>query len=191
MRFFNFFLCVMLCCISCKTSTTVPISQVKKQEVFFFPSQKKYAAILEVSPDRVNNQSLYEFIEEWEDTPYLMGGETKRGIDCSFFMQILFHKVYDNLIERTAEKQYTAKDTDKFLGQEFLKEGDLLFFNLQGSDQQEVTHVGMYLANDKFVHSTSRKDRFGKNGVQISDLKDHHWQRLFVAAGRKPIFAKQ
>ncbi|MDH7446800.1 C40 family peptidase [Aquimarina sp. 2201CG14-23] len=154
------------------------------------PIQKKYGAILGVSPKEIKNVPLYKFIDEWMNTPYRMGGETKDGIDCSFFSQYLFHDVYNNLIERTAQKQYDAPDTDKFLGQEFLKQGDLLFFNERGSEHRPITHVGVYLGNDKFVHSTARKAKSGRNGVQISDFKKRHWQKMFVAAGRKPKLAK-
>jgi len=114
-----------------------------------------------------------------------MGGENRSGIDCSFFSQFLYHDVYNSLIERTAEKQFSAPSTDKFIGQEFLEEGDLLFFNLSGSEYERITHVGVYIGHNKFVHSTSRKSPDGQNGVQISNFNDQHWQNLFVAAGRK------
>ena len=161
-----------------------PINETSSQTSL--PIQEEYAEILEVSPDFLTNVMLYEFIDKWMGTPYRMGGETKRGIDCSYFTQFLYHDVYDNLIERTADKQYMAPSTDKFIGQEFLKEGDLLFFNKKGSERALVTHVGVYLTNNKFVHSTSKKTKKGGNGVQISDLRDPYWQRMFVAAGRKP-----
>ena len=79
-----------------------------------------------------------------------------------------------------------APSTDKFLGQEFLREGDLLFFNKTGSERAPITHVGIYLKNNRFVHSTAKKDGSGGNGVQISDFRDPYWQKIFVAAGRKP-----
>lgn len=151
------------------------------------PLQLKYSYVLGVLPTKVTNIKLYKFIDGWMETPYLMGGENKSGIDCSFFSQFLYHDVYGNLIERTAEKQYSAPNTAKFTGQEYLKEGDLLFFNLSGSELAPITHVGVYLKNGKFVHSTSRRSSKGGNGVQISDLRNKHWQRLFVAAGRKPF----
>ncbi|MBQ4821283.1 C40 family peptidase [Aquimarina sp. MMG016] len=160
------------------------IAQAQKNAIL--PIQKKYGTILSVSPKEIQPVSLYEFIDKWMDTPYRMGGETKEGIDCSFFSQYLYHDVFDQLIERTAEKQYDAPDTDKFIGQEFLKLGDLLFFNEKGNEHFKITHVGVYLGNDKFVHSTARKGTSGKNGVQISNLKKRHWQKMFVAAGRKP-----
>lgn len=161
------------------------INELSQKKKSVDPIQTKYSKIIEVEPDQITNVSLYQFIDKWMDTPYLMGGENKRGIDCSFFSQFLFHDVYNKLIERTAEKQYTAPNTEKFTGLEYLKEGDLLFFNLTGSQLAPITHVGVYLQNGKFAHSTSRRTKKGNNGVQISNINNRHWQRLFVAAGRK------
>ncbi|WP_109852709.1 C40 family peptidase [Aquimarina sp. AU58] len=173
--------------IGCKG--TDPIAYMKQkegQEKEVSPIQKKYAAVIGVSPKEIKNIPLYTFIDSWIETPYRMGGETKKGIDCSFFTQFLYHDVYNNLIERTAEKQYMAPSTDKFIGQEFLKQGDLLFFNERGSQHHPITHVGIYLDNNHFVHSTSKLSGSGINGVQISNFTDSYWQRMFVAAGRKP-----
>ncbi len=149
------------------------------------PIQKKYAAILGIPERQAKSIALYRFIDSWMGTTYKMGGENKAGIDCSFFSQFLYHDVYDTLIERTAEKQYLAPNSDKFIGQEYIREGDLLFFNLSGSQDEKITHVGVYIGHNKFVHSTSRRTSEGHNGVQISDFKDPHWQKLFVAAARK------
>ncbi|MBW1296744.1 C40 family peptidase [Aquimarina litoralis] len=152
------------------------------------PIQKKYGAILGVAPKEIENVPLFEFIDEWMNTPYKLGGNTKNGIDCSYFTQYIFHDVYGNLIERTAQKQFDAPDTNKFKGLHNLKQGDLIFFNKKGSEFREITHVGFYLGNDRFVHSTSRRGNSGGNGVQISLLSEQPWKRMFVAAGKKPKF---
>jgi len=162
------------------------IARAKQNAVL--PIQKKYGAILSVSPKQIKNIPLFEFIDDWMNTPYKLGGENKEGIDCSFFTQYVFHDVYGNLIERTAQKQFDAPDTNKFKGQHNLKEGDLIFFNSSGSEFENITHVGFYLGNNRFVHSTSRRKNSGGNGVQISNLKQQPWQRMFVAGGKKPKF---
>ncbi|UII28992.1 C40 family peptidase [Fulvivirga maritima] len=159
----------------------------KPKEPTILPIQKKYGEMIGVSPEEITNLNLYQFIESWIGTPYKMGGEDKAGIDCSFFVQYLYHDVYHKLIERTAERQFMSPDTDKFRGQEYLHEGDLLFFNSQGAQHLPITHVGVYLDNQHFVHSASNHDSQGHSGVQISNLSDDYWQKMFVAAGRKPI----
>ena len=88
------------------------------------------------------------------------------------------------MIERTAQKQFD--NHREILGKEYLREGDLIFFNLTGSQFERITHVGVYMDNGMFVHSTSNRAANGKNGVQISDLSDSPWNKYYVAAGRKP-----
>jgi len=174
--------------VNTKDDISKRLKKKEKEEditIQILPIQKKYAGILGISPQEAKSIKLYEFIDSWEGTTYRMGGENRSGIDCSFFSQFLYHDVYNSLIERTAEKQFSAPSTDKFIGQEFLEEGDLLFFNLSGSEYERITHVGVYIGHNKFVHSTSRKSPDGNNGVQISNFNDQHWQDLFVAAGRK------
>ncbi len=147
-------------------------------------TQLKYAKILGIDANAVANTMLYEFIDKWSGTNYLIGGETKDGIDCSSFTQRLFTKVYDNYIERTAEKQFNSRFTDKFSDRTALKEGDLLFFK-SFSDPTKISHVGVYLQNGRFVHSTSSKAKSGLNGVQISNLTNPKWAQRFVAGGRR------
>jgi lipoprotein Spr len=103
-------------------------------------------------------------------TRYRLGGSGKDGIDCSAFMQILFAGLYGITIPRTAREQY---DFSKRISRTELKEGDLVFFNTIGG----VSHVGMYLQNNKFVHAST-------GGVTISDLYDEYWSRKFIAVGR-------
>lgn len=145
----------------------------------------KFSMILEVSPDLISNLKLYEFIDQWIETPYLLGGETREGIDCSSFTQRLYTSVFDMYIERTAQKQFDSKLTDKFLDLEFLHEGDLIFFSGSGRTNNAIAHVGVYLQNGKFVHSTSHVRDTGKNGVKISNLNHNYWKKRIVAAGRR------
>ena len=173
----------------CKTKMAVPDVGVneaptrEQQEVL--PIQEKYGQLLGVSPSTLNNIALYELIDDWMQTPYMMGGESKKGIDCSSFTQLVYTKIYDKYIERTAEKQFSAESTDKFRDQHYLKEGDLLFFTRSKKENIKITHVGMYLTNDRFVHATARKGVSGYSGVKVSNIKDSYWQARFVAGGRK------
>nr|MBA2745951.1 C40 family peptidase [Flavisolibacter sp.] len=93
------------------------------------------------------------------------------GIDCSALMQVLFTSFYGFAIPRTAREQYGQCSKIK---KEDLLEGDLIFFNTTGG----ISHVGMYLQNNKFVHASS------SGGVTISDLDEEYWSRRFLNAGR-------
>lgn len=147
--------------------------------------QIKYGMKLDVTPEAIKNQKLYEFIQEWEGTNYLLGGETEVGIDCSSFTQRLYSSVYDKYIERTAQKQFDSELTNKFLGKEYLKEGDLIFFKGSGELKNAITHVGIYLQNGNFVHSTSYTKDNGLKGVKISNLDNSFWKKRFVAGGKR------
>ncbi len=135
--------------------------------------QVKYASLLHIAPQRLTNIGLYSFVDVWYGTPYLFGGTGPGGIDCSAFMQRVFSSVYGVNLVRTAIEQFGVTRT--LWDFEDLKEGDLVFFRTTGS---RISHVGMYLANNFFVHSSSSR------GVTISALTEHYWTRTFAGAGR-------
>jgi cell wall-associated NlpC family hydrolase len=132
--------------------------------------QLKYALLLDVEVEHVINLNLFKMLDEWMGTRYHLGGTTKKGIDCSALMQILFAGLYGITLPRTAREQY---DFSKRISRTELKEGDLVFFNTIGG----VSHVGMYLQNNKFIHAST-------GGVTISDLYDDYWTRKFIGVGR-------
>ncbi len=134
-------------------------------------NQFRYAIQLDVPVELLSNTSLYNLIEEWWRTPYRLGGTTKNGIDCSAFVQTLMLGAFAVQLPRTAREQRTA--SNKIETNE-LQEGDLVFFNTRGG----VSHVGVYLHNNKFVHAST------SGGVMISDLNDDYWRRKFIGAGR-------
>ena len=133
--------------------------------------QVKYAILLNTPAEEVKNPKMFEFIEDWYGTPYRLGGTTKKGVDCSAFSQFLFASVYGLSIPRTAREQY---DLTSHISRTELKEGDLIFFNTRGG----VSHVGVYLQNNKFVHAST------SGGVMISDIFEEYWVRRFVGVGR-------
>ena len=133
--------------------------------------QVKYAVLLSTPAEEVKNTKMFEFIDDWYGTPYRLGGTTKKGVDCSAFSQFLFASVYGLSIPRTAKEQYSLTNR---ISRTELKEGDLIFFNTHGG----VSHVGVYLQNNKFVHAST------SGGVMISDIFDEYWVRRFIGIGR-------
>lgn len=132
--------------------------------------QFKYALLLDVEVEQAVNLNLFKVLDQWMGTRYRLGGSTKDGIDCSALMQILFTSLYGITLPRTAREQY---DFSRKISRTELKEGDLVFFNTIGG----VSHVGMYLQNNKFVHAST-------GGVTISDLYDEYWMKKFIGVGR-------
>jgi len=155
--------------------------QAKKNDPFAITSaskleaanslQFKYALLLDTEVEEVENLNLFAAIDEWYGTRYQMGGTTKKGIDCSALTQILFQNVWGIDLPRTAREQHKAT---RPISRVELKEGDLVFFNTRGG----VSHVGIYLQNNKFIHASS------SGGVTISDLFDEYWMKRFIGVGR-------
>jgi lipoprotein Spr len=96
---------------------------------------------------------------------------TQRGVDCSAFVQTVMAGAYDLALPRTAKEQ---KGMTTPVERAELREGDLVFFNTRGG----VSHVGIYLHNNKFVHAST------SGGVTISDLDESYWAHRYLGAGR-------
>ena len=133
--------------------------------------KERYAALLEVSEKDIRNEKLYKFIDNWMGVPHRDGGMDKRGVDCSGFTTILEKEIYNHTVPRVAG-QMAAAIKRKY--EDELTEGDLVFFDFNG---RKFSHVGVYLANNKFVHASTSK------GVIISDLKDPWYYKYFSRAG--------
>jgi cell wall-associated NlpC family hydrolase len=134
--------------------------------------QIKYASLLDVPAEQLTNTKLLLDIDYWWGTKYCLGGSTEDCTDCSAFTQNLMREVYAINIPRTAREQY---DNSEHIEKDELQQGDLVFFQISGHG---ISHVGVYLANNKFAHAS------GSSGVTISDLNDAYWKQRYKAAGR-------
>jgi lipoprotein Spr len=133
--------------------------------------QFKYAILMEEPVETVTNERLVSFLESWYGIPYKYGGEDRLGIDCSAFCALLMDSVYGIALPRTAKSQYEMGIKVK---KDQLEQGDLVFFNTTGG----ISHVGVYLANNKFVHTATSA------GVMISDLNDMYYKKRYIGATR-------
>lgn len=128
------------------------------------------------SPEFAKNvdkdEIMYKFIE-YINTPYLWGGTSKRGIDCSAFIQTIFYQALGVTLPRTSLEQSSVGEP---VEKADLKFGDLIFFDTMRKGR--VTHVGMYLGNGYFAHSGSR------TGVAVASLDDEFYTRTYLKARR-------
>ncbi len=105
--------------------------------------------------------SLVElYAKELLGVPYLWGGTSVKGMDCSGFTKTVY-LMNGMVIPRDASQQIMAgKNIDKNLSFSKLQKGDLLFFGKKATDstKQRVTHVGIWLDNNKgeFIHASGR-----------------------------------
>ena len=106
---------------------------------------------------------------------YVWGGTKPKGFDCSGYVQYLYEKE-GVALPRTA---YEQSKVGMYVSRKELKKGDLLFFLTNKKRNIPITHVGMYLGNDKFIHAASRK-----KGIIISSLSKSKYSRLYIKAKR-------
>jgi hypothetical protein len=104
--------------------------------------------------------------------PYLLGGETTDGIDCSAFTQQVFDKTYRIKLPRRAVWQSTH---GVFIYRFALRKGDLVFF---GPNPTDIDHVGIYMGEGQFINATSSK------GVMYSGLDERYWAKKYQFAKR-------
>ena len=127
--------------------------------------------IMGVALSATSNMKLFHFVYDWIGTPYRFGGSSKHGIDCSAFTKELYSQVFNMDIERNSRDIFSMVSPVK---RDDLKEGDLVFFKIHS---RRISHVGIYLGNNKFAHASSR-------GVAINSLDDSYYSRYFYRGGR-------
>lgn len=109
--------------------------------------------------------------KQYIGVPYLWGGATPSGFDCSGFVQYVFKK-HGITLPRTSKEQYTV---GTYVSRANLKVGDLVFFNTSGSG---ISHLGIYIGNDQFIHSSTSK------GVTITSLSSSYWSSRYWGGRR-------
>lgn len=117
-------------------------------------------------------EQIVAFAEQFLGTPYVWAGSSPSGFDCSGFVSYIF-KNFGYTVNRTAASMYTngvAVDKSE------LQIGDAVFF---ASSSESIGHVGIYIGDGEFIHSSS-----GCGYVTISGLDESYYSRMYVGARR-------
>jgi LysM repeat protein len=121
----------------------------------------------QVLQDLVNDS--YNFV----GIPYLWGGTTTAGFDCSGFVSFM-HGRHGIDIPRTTSAGYYTMGTS--VSKANLQQGDLVFFAV--NDTGRISHVGFYVGNNKFISATSSK------GIDVVSMDNTYWSKYYVGAKR-------
>ncbi|CDG88451.1 bifunctional murein DD-endopeptidase/murein LD-carboxypeptidase [Xenorhabdus bovienii] len=161
------------------TACSSPDSQMrsKKTDTHAVNSQKHF--LLQASQDEfetlVKNldtkSKILNQYADWKGVAYRLGGNTKRGIDCSAFVQRTFHDQFDIDLPRSTSEQQKIGQT---VSRSKLRAGDLVLFKTG----IYMRHVGIYIGNNQFVHAST------SNGVIVSKLTDTYWTKRYYGARR-------
>jgi hypothetical protein len=116
-----------------------------------------------------NRNSIVNTALLFLNSPYLWGGKTPFGIDCSGFTQMVY-KINGYKLYRDAKDQANQGKTLSFI--EESEAGDLAFFN---NDEGDIIHVGIILQNNHIIHASGkvRIDRIDHSGIYNNDLNKH------------------
>lgn len=107
-------------------------------------------------------------------SPYVLGGESKSGIDCSGLIYMAAQQSGLGKLPRTAKTQYSIA---KKITDSQREPGDLVFFQANNT----ISHVAIYLGDNQVLHSISDGP---KTGVVTSKLSEKYWKQHYYGAGR-------
>ena len=116
-------------------------------------------------------QMLRAEIQSWLGTPHRMGGLSRRGIDCSGLVVVLYDDLFDMRLPRTTTalmRKGRRVDVHSLTG------GDLVFFK----PATKFYHVGIYLGQGEFVHTST------SHGVMLSRIDEDFWRKCYLTSRR-------
>lgn len=120
----------------------------------------------------LDQSKMMREISKYMGTPYVPGGTTKDGMDCSGYTMVVYKNAMNINLPRSSAEQFKVGRAVSYAE---LKFGDLVFFNTTG---ESASHVGIYLGDDLFAHASVSL------GVTISSLQSSYYQKRFEGARR-------
>lgn len=128
-------------------------------------------------PPHTDDENVNALLDEayaWLGVPYLYGGKTRKGADCSGFVFAVFDQALGIELPRVSRDQ---GEHCKKIKKSELKPGDLVFF-CTGKDKHRVSHVGIYVGNNNMIHASS------KVGICIAPIDSKYFIDTYHHSGR-------
>lgn len=142
----------------------------KKLKHFMNKGSEKSIEIQDCSPDEIIATA-----KKFLGIPYCMGGTTSKCMDCSGLLLAVF-ATHGIRMPHSSEEQARYGKIIPVIDE--LKKGDLVFFIRSYKTSRLITHSGIYIGNNEFIHSSS------KNGVSVSSLNYIWWSKKFIFGTR-------
>jgi cell wall-associated NlpC family hydrolase len=135
------------------------------------------AAGIEKMPDtgKTSPDDIIQTARKYLGVPHCMGGTTMKCMDCSGLLVTVFaaHNIH---LPHNSEEQ--ARYGIIIAGMDELRKGDLVFFVRSYKTNRLITHSGIYIGSNQFIHTSSSK------GVTITSLSNSWWEEKFFFGTR-------
>lgn len=168
-------ICALPSCHSSKGSTAQEVSSRPASKL----EGKKHKPDTPAASSKMG-KALVSEARKWIGTPYVYGGHSRKGTDCSGFLMEVFRECAGISLPRSSRDQQAYCHP---IDREYLAVGDLIFFSSRRSGGR-VSHVGMYIGNGRMIHASSSR------GVVEDNLSSQYFVTYYHGAGRVPQLAK-
>ena len=155
------------------TSTLMKKTSISKSSLESLSSSLIGYTPTSIKESEMVSDEVMSKVIEYLNIPYVWGGTSKRGFDCSGFVQNVMYQALGIMLPRTS---YEQSNVGESVEKDELKFGDLIFFDTMNKGR--VSHVGIYLSDGYFAHSGS------KTGVIVASLNSDFYARTYLKAKR-------
>ncbi len=160
--------CVSAMCLACKATQPLTYPETMMRDLV------KAGNALGFDIEEDDHHELMLACAKWLGTPHSRKGRAG-GIDCSGFTTAIYAEVFDTKLSPSSTGQY-RNDVER-VDRDELKQGDLVFFGSR-KKSANCNHVGIYLKDGLFIHTSSSK------GVTVTRLDEPYWKRRLKGFGR-------